>query len=84
MEDLELQTKVTEMLQQEKSQLRDTIHDLEVQSRSLDSKLLNEKVANDRFKIIFKEQSIELTETQQKLLDLQNDYSQMYSDLCHA
>jgi hypothetical protein len=63
MEDLELQTKVTEMLQQEKSQLRDTIHDLEVQSRSLDSKLLNEKVANDRFKIIFKEQSIELTET---------------------
>jgi hypothetical protein len=63
MEDLELQTKVTEMLQQEKSQLRDTIHDLEVQSRSLDSKLLNEKVANDRFKIIFKEKSIELTET---------------------
>jgi hypothetical protein len=63
MEDLELQTKVTEMLQQEKSQLRDTIHDLEGQSRSLDSKLLNEKVANDRFKIIFKEQSIELTET---------------------
>lgn len=55
MEDLELQTKVTEMLQLEKSQLRDTIHDLEVQSRSLDSKLLNEKVANDRFKIIFKE-----------------------------
>lgn len=63
MEDLELQTKVTEMLQQEKSQLRDNIHDLEGQSRSLDSKLLNEKVANDRFKIIFKEQSIELTET---------------------
>jgi t-SNARE complex subunit (syntaxin) len=63
MEDLELQTKVTEMLQQEKSQLRDTIHDLEGQSRSLDSKLLNEKVANDRFKIIYKEQSIELTET---------------------
>lgn len=63
MEDLELQTKVTEMLQQEKSQLRDTIHDLEGQSRTLDSKLLNEKVANDRFKIIFKEQSIELTET---------------------
>jgi hypothetical protein len=50
--------------------MRDTIHDLEGQSKTLDSKLLNEKVALDRYKIIFKEQSIELTETQQKLLDL--------------
>ena len=51
----ELALQISKELEMLKHNPRDTIHDLEVQSRSLDSKLLNEKVANDRFKIIFKE-----------------------------
>jgi|688.fasta_scaffold366455_1 hypothetical protein len=36
---------------------------------------MSEKISADRYKTLYKDQSSELTNTQQKLVDLQNDYS---------